>query len=275
MFLVASLAGCALESGASPESVLSRAVQSAPAGAEAFEGVEWVRVPTPDGTFILAVVRPSGSGPFPVLVILHGTHGFAREYVRLAQDVAREGGVVAVAGCWFAGGEGTGRRFVTPIDCPDAPAISAHWSPQALASVSALVAAARELPGVRSDRVALFGHSRGGGGALHYVVERGGVRAAVINSAGYDEIVTQRVSAVSAPLLLLHGRKDGPADGTGGNAVTAFEKALAFESALRKAGKPVEAWYFDAHHNGLFTDATQYDETVRLVVGFVGRYVGD
>jgi len=60
-----------------------------------------------------AVARPPGKGPFPVIVLLHGTHGFAREYVRLAHDLARTSGVVAVAGFWFAGGQGEGRRFVT------------------------------------------------------------------------------------------------------------------------------------------------------------------
>jgi dipeptidyl aminopeptidase/acylaminoacyl peptidase len=39
-------------------------------------------------------------------------------------------------------------------------------SPAALERVGALVAAVRALPGVRPDRVALFGHSRGGGAAL-------------------------------------------------------------------------------------------------------------
>jgi dienelactone hydrolase len=271
MLLVAAL-GCGPGNGSLPAPVLSRAEPGAPAGAEGFAGIEWVRVPAPGGMLTAGIARPPGAGPFPVLVVLHGTHGFAREYVRLAQDLAREGNVVTVAGCWFAGGQGGGRKLITPIDCPDAPAMSAHWSPEALESISALVAAARELPGVRSDRVALFGHSRGAGGALHYVVERGGVRAAVLNSAGFDEMVIDRAPAVNAPLLLLHGMADGPADGTGGNEVTAFDKALEFESALRKENKPVEVNYFDgAHHNSLFTDAKQYDETVRLVAAFLRR----
>jgi dipeptidyl aminopeptidase/acylaminoacyl peptidase len=49
-----------------------------------------------------------------------------------------------------------------------------------------------------------------------------------------------------------------------------------FESALREEGKPVEVKYFDgAHHNGLFTDAKQYDETVRLVAAFLRQHLAE
>jgi hypothetical protein len=38
------------------------------------------------GVILVAVARPSGEGPFPTILLLHGSHGFAQEYVRLAQD---------------------------------------------------------------------------------------------------------------------------------------------------------------------------------------------
>src|SRR6188474_1200730 len=82
--------------------------------------VEWITVPSPEGAMRAAVARPRGRGPFPVVVILHGTHGLAQEYVQLAADLARAG-VMAVAPCWFAGSTGKGARFVTPIDCTGAP----------------------------------------------------------------------------------------------------------------------------------------------------------
>src|SRR5262245_35872111 len=73
----------------------------APAGTETL-AVQWFRVVVPDrGAMLAAVARPSGRGPFPVVVVLHGTHGFARQYVQLAQDLARVG-FIAVAGCWFS-----------------------------------------------------------------------------------------------------------------------------------------------------------------------------
>jgi hypothetical protein len=51
----------------------------APAGTETLK-VQWFRVVVPDrGAMLAAVARPSGAGPFPVVLILHGTHGFARQ----------------------------------------------------------------------------------------------------------------------------------------------------------------------------------------------------
>lgn len=91
-----------------------------PVGAETL-AVQWVKMATPgSGAMIAAIARPEGTGPFPAVLILHGTHGFALEYVQLAQAMTRRG-VVGVAACWFAGGRGAGSRFITPIACPDAP----------------------------------------------------------------------------------------------------------------------------------------------------------
>jgi len=250
-------------------------VARAPAGADSLAGVEWIRVPVRGGgTLTAAVARPTAgrtaaSGPLPVVVVLHGSHGFAREYVRLARDLAREAGVVAVAGCWFAEGGGAGARFVTPIPCPEAPPRPTAASAEARAAVDALVGAARALPGVRGDRLALAGHSRGGGAALQYVLAVGGVRAAVLNSAGYPPQVTARAPEVRVPLLLLHGIADGPADG--GSEFTAIARARAFASALRDAGKDVEAQFFEGGHNGLFESPSQYDASVRLMADFLRR----
>lgn len=97
-------------------------------------GVRWMQVREPDlGVMLVAIARPSGAGPFPVVIIMHGTHGFAREYVQLARALAKEG-VLGVAACWFSGGGGSGARFVTPIPCDGAPAISAAASPTASCS---------------------------------------------------------------------------------------------------------------------------------------------
>ena len=58
----------------------------APAGTETF-AVKWIRVAVPDrGVMLAAVGRPSGAGPFPVVITLHGACGFAPQYVQLAQD---------------------------------------------------------------------------------------------------------------------------------------------------------------------------------------------
>lgn len=241
-----------------------------PPGAEALI-VQWVKVAVPGlGVMPAAVARPRGAGPFPTVVLLHGSHGFAHEYVRLAQDLA-EGGVLAVAACWFRGSAGSGARFVTPIECPEAPPMPNASSPEAMQTLDALVQAARALPGARSDRMGLFGHSRGGGPIVNYVLGAGNVQAVVLNSAGYPATLSPQLKA---PVLILHGTADSPADG--GVAVTNVQMARDFEAKLRSAGKPVEAVYYEGgRHNDIFSSPTQYRDEVQQMLTFLRRYLGE
>jgi len=236
--------------------------------------VQWIKVKVPgQGTLLAAVVRPSGDGPFPAVILLHGTHGFAREYVEIAQDMA-QGGVIAVALCWFAGGGGRGSRFVHPIDCPEAPPLVAAASKEAEERLDAAVKAIHALPGVRSDRIALFGHSRGGGAALNYVLAADTVRAVVLNSAGYPSDLAGRASHLKAAILILHGIQDNPADG--GAAFTDVQMAKNFEAAVRRAGKTIEGTYYETGgHNSIFTDAAQRKDEIQRALDFLDRYLRD
>lgn len=233
----------------------------------------------PEGrTHVAAVARPAAPGSHPVLLILHGTHGFAREYVALARDLARATGAVVVAACWFAGGRGAGTRFVSPIDCPAAPPIpSTGVAPEALAIVAALVDAVRLLPGVRADRVALLGHSRGAVAALNYALARGGanqrrqvLRAVVLNSGAYPPELVSRAAMLGVPVLVLHGTADSPAGG--GSDMTAIERARAFEAELARTSKVHEVEYFEgAGHETLFTNEDHRAKSVRRVAEFMRR----
>ena len=241
-----------------------------PPGAEAL-AVQWVQLAVPGlGVVLAAVARPGGAGPFPAVVLLHGTHGFAHEYVRLAQDLAG-GGVLAVAACWFRGSAGSGARFVTSIGCPEAPPMGSPSGPEAMRTLDGLVQAVRALPGVRPDRIGLMGHSRGAAPILSYVLQPGNARAAVLNSAGYPVALSPEVTA---PILILHGTADSPSDG--GVAVTNIQMARDFEAKLRASGKPVEAVYYDGgRHNDLFTSPTQYRDEVSRILAFLLRHLGD
>src|SRR5216110_1986301 len=75
---------------------------AAPHGSDGL-AVRWVSISAPDlGTMLAAIATPAGRPPFPSVLLLHGTHGFAREYAELAVELSR-GGVMAVAACWFSG----------------------------------------------------------------------------------------------------------------------------------------------------------------------------
>ena len=245
----------------------------APAGTETL-AVQWFRVAVPDvGIMVAAVARPSGAGPLPVVLLLHGTHGFARQYVQWAQDLAR-GGFLAVAGCWFSGGSGPGSNAVTPpIPCPEIPPLNRDAYPEAVLHIDALVRAARALPGARPDRLALVGHSRGGGEALQYLLAIGNVQAAVLHSTGHAYRPATRAAEFNVPVLILHGTADGPADGGGVNTRVAL--AREFEAALRRNQKPVEAHYTDGGgHNTFFTNPTQYDDELTRMIEFLRRHLG-
>jgi len=245
-------------------------IADAPPGTETL-AVEWVNLATPGlGVMPAAVSRPRGAGPFPTVVLLHGSHGFAHEYVRLAQDLAG-GGVLAVAACWFRGGTASGGRFVTPISCPEAPPMPNPPFAESMQTLDALVQAARSLPTACPDRIALFGHSRGGGAILNYIVRADNVRAAVLNSAGYPSDLSPQVRA---PILMLHGTADSPADG--GAEVTNVQMAREFEAKLRAAGKPVEAVYYEGgRHNDIFSSSTQYRDELQRMQAFLLSHLRD
>lgn len=248
-------------------------VVAAPPGAESI-GVEWHSLRDPGvGTILLAVARPRGKGPFPAVVILHSTHGFAREYVELAKDLS-SAGMIAVAACWFAPGGGQGMRFIYPLSCPDgAPSLSPHHSKQATQSIDAIMRAVRDLSGVQHDRVALIGHSRGAGASWNYVLKGGNARAVILNSSGYSDDLIELAATIGAPVLILHGEKDGPADG--GSPMTDVRRARAFQDALAKAGKPVEAVYYPSGgHNGLFASQSQYQDEVKRMKLFLRQHLG-
>lgn len=244
-----------------------------PPAATADLGVRWMQVKVADlGVMPMAIARPAGDGPFPTVIVLHGTHGFAREYVQLARALAKQG-VLAVVPCWFSGGGGSGARFVTPIPCHEAPAISAAASPMAQKTVKALVAEVRALADVQRNSVALFGHSLGAGTALNYAFGTGGIAAAVLDSAGYTDEQIGGAATLDVPILILHGAGDTSADG--GSAFQTVQKARSFEAALRAAGKPVEAVYYEnAGHNGIFTDQKQFEDSVRRAAAFIARPPG-
>ncbi len=242
---------------------------AAPHGSDGL-AVRWVSISAPDlGTMLAAIATPAGRPPFPSVLLLHGTHGFAREYVELAVELSR-GGVLAVAACWFSGGDGEGTRFITPIACTDAPPLTPAASDSARRTVDVLLQAVRHLPNARPDRAALFGHSRGGGAALNYALTGGDVSALVLDSTGYPGELANQVPRLHAPILILHGLRDSPADG--GSAVTDAKMARSFEAALRNAGKAVEAKFYSAGtHNGIFASRAQRADELRRIGAFLRR----
>jgi dienelactone hydrolase len=220
------------------------------------------------GVMRAAVARPAGCGAFPVVLVLHGTHGFAREYVEWASDLARSG-FIAVAACWFSGGGGAGVKDITPIDCPEVPPLGAGEYPEAVQFVDALVHAARTLPGARVDRLAVIGHSRGAGATQQYLLAGGRAQAAILHSSGYGLRPWTRAAEFNQPLLIMHGTADTFGENT--RAVLARQ----FEASLRVNKRQVETAYCEGcGHNTFFTDRAQRRNELTRMVEFLRRHLG-
>ena len=238
------------------------------------DSLYWIHVRTDSGVVHAAVAVPKGSGPFPAVVILHGTHGFAQEYINIARRLA-DSGVVGVAVCWFGGRKGVGERFITPINFADAPpfvdAAGLDRFRISRRSIDTLLMEVSKLPEVQKDHLILFGHSRGGGAALDYTMTYPGkVQAIILNSAGYPPEVIQQSSKLDVPILIIHGTEDNPADG--GSAFTNIAMAQQYEAALRATKKNVEVKYYkESGHNALFTNPAQFNDTVKEILQFLQK----
>lgn len=231
----------------------------------------------PQGRKILAAVaRPKGDGPFPVVVVLHGTDGFRQRYIELAEEFAKRG-FVAVAGCWFGGHyffrgrfEPSGRApHYDAIACPQGPTYK--WATLAATDdVTAIIEGSRKLPGIRPDRVGLFGHSRGGVVALLTASHRRNAQAVVASAAHYlkrrspDTPPIMVAERLAAPVLLLNGTADELVD---------IQELREYESTLRNLGKAVEIQIYEwGPHDLPFDQATQ-DAVFQRALTFLQKYL--
>jgi dienelactone hydrolase len=240
-----------------------------------YDSLYWIHVTTDSGIIHAAVAFPKGSGPFPAAIILHGTHGFAQEYINIAKRLA-DNGIVGIAACWFRGRKGAGERFITPIDFPDAPPLVDVPGLErrfqiAMTSIDSLVGRVIHLPEVQKNHLALVGHSRGGGAALLYILSHPGkANALILNSTGYPPEVVKRSVDLNVPILILHGTADDPADG--GSAFTSIDTVRQFVTQLRNSKKDVEVKYYEGSgHNALFSNASQFNDTVQKISEFLQK----
>lgn len=245
----------------------------APSGAVSTSS-EWIAVAAPGGKTILAnVIRPSGGGTYPVIVLLHGQSGFSNAYLSLGAEFARAGYVV-VAGCWF-GGHYDGSSTADPppsitlaggIACPNGPTLKSITSAAATEDVAALVTAARSLSGVESGGVALVGNSRGSISAILTEALRGGGIGAVAGIGGAPPGGALLAAAIASPVLLLQGEEDS---------VVPVANARSLEAGLTALGRTVVAHYYPQHGHGILFDTPQHADAVARVTEFLDDYLPD
>lgn len=200
---------------------------------------QWTKIEGASGRkFLTAILRPEGTGPFPVVVVLHSAGGLTRGNMSVAEDVARAGFLV-VYGCWQAGNrQNEGNRL-----CFEATPQAEWVADPAAHSGKELIALARTLPGARADRIGLYGISRGGHAALWAASTGAGVQAVVVDAPAHTPAINPRpastldvLTGLAAPLLMMHGTADQEIP---------VEQSREYERAARALGKPIVAAYFE------------------------------
>ena len=239
-------AAMATPAPATPAQITWKAT-AAPSGDSA-DGVQWIAISGAGGRAqhvqLAAVARPSGGGPFPVLVALHGSGGLDWGFVKWASTLARSGFLV-VTGCWNAAG---------PIGCPK----TYETRPR---TGAALVAAAASLPGADSSRLGVFGFSAGGFITFAMLAQRADIKAAVVDSS----LAEGDIATVRSPVLMLVGDID---------AVVKPAEQLDTAQRLLAAGKPVTVTEYPGVGHGVVFDPGVGAQATQLTIDFFRKQLG-
>lgn len=229
-----------------------------PVGAQAQSGPQWIDVEGADGAKLRAALyRPAGNGPFPVVVILHGSAGGRQQLVDWGADFAHAG-FVTLVGCWLVG-------FI----CPQGPN---YVRTQARKNAIALIDAGRRIPAARADRVGLVGWSTGGALAAALASSGANVQAVVSVAGSFTEEISFKndppalslVQDLRAPLLILHGTSD---------VTEPVQTSREYEARARQLGKNVQAYYIEGGDHFMLFDPKFKDDVLRRSVEFLNKYL--
>lgn len=198
------------------------------------------------GTRTIGVTRfdPTGAGPHPAVVLLHGLEGAdknAAHYATVAQGLAGRGYVV-FAVRYFDGLDAAELAFfqanAQPALIGNAKAgrtqVQATFA-KCLAAVADGVRYACQQPGVAPERVGIVGFSLGGFLALSAAMQAELKITAVVELFGGlpDD---RHAHARAMPVLILHGNRD---------TIVPVAQALALEKTLKAAGATPEVKVYD------------------------------
>jgi dienelactone hydrolase len=220
-------------------------------------GAQWLKIEGAGGMSnnvqIAAVLRPQGSGPFPLVVWLHGSSGATVRDVAAGARLASAGFVVVV-GCWTFTPE---EAFVTPdgVSLPRIPCLQNVASTDA--AIKALVQVGQQLPAVRKGAIGLYGVSVGGPEALRYTNDSTAIGAVVLDSSAFGQ------TKANAPVLLLGGTAD---------TFISVEAQKTYEQALRNSGATVESHYYEGGTHGVASGDFQED-VIKRMSDFYKRYL--
>jgi len=224
-----NVAGQAPATTSSGDAAIRWTETAAPQGVDV-PGAQWLKIEGAGGKSnnvqVAAVLRPTGPGPFPLVVWLHGSGpGLVAEEVSAATHLT-SGGFVVLVGCWTPSSAEPVAR--DGISVPRIPCLQNFAN--ADDATQALVQVGRQLPGVKKGAIGLFGVSAGGPQALHYAVTASDVGAVVVDSS------PRGPSKVNVPVLMLVGTVDP---------LVSVDEQRTYEQSLLDSGGMVEAHYYE------------------------------
>ena len=168
------------------------------------------------------VHEPAGPGPFPALVLLHGSGGAASYWLDTVAPMLAGVGVAIYAPHYF---DKTGTRRATAETILDGRHFI-EW----LQAARDLVDFISARPRVNAQRIGVLGISLGAYLSIALAVEDRRIRAVVELSGGLPPGWEQRISPSLPPVLIIHGAKDD---------IVPVSEARKLESVLRGHGVTV------------------------------------
>jgi dienelactone hydrolase len=262
LVLAACAGQAASPTSATPQHVPLTVVDGVPPPGINVPGAHWIKIRGAGGVAaseqVAAVFRPSGQGPFPLVIELHGDGGLKDVDVEWAARLA-QAGFVALAGCWQSSEvpPDTFQFYELTVRFIACPVLVANE----VDAIAALIQAGRQQPGVRSDAVALYGMSSGGAAALQVLASRSDLRAAVVDSG---DAPGPEPGKINSAVLFLAGTADE---------YVPFTAQKNYIEALRRAGKQVEWHYYQGGRHTLILDPANKDDAMKRIIGFLSRHL--
>ncbi len=182
------------------------------------------------------VARPQGSGPFPVVIMIHEFFGLNEAIVGKADGLAEEGYLVIAPD--------TMRGQTTPW-IPRAIYQTVTTPPEQVnADLDSVFAWLESQPDVDIDRTGIAGFCYGGRVSLLYSLHNNGIAATVI-FYGSSETDPAVLKNLPGPVLGIFG---------GADQSIPLEEVRAFESGLAQAGISHEITIYDGQPHAFVTD---------------------
>lgn len=154
-----------------------------------------LRIPSGPDRVAIDLFEPAGEGPFPAVVVLHGTHGPRRGekyYLAMSEDLARHGYVSLFLRFYDRGRKNKSRGN------------RAQWS----ASIGHALDYLETRPNVNPAKMGLLGYSQGAFMSLNYAPSDKRVQAIAALYGGLSPGFFPAAREHMPPTLLLHGTAD-------------------------------------------------------------------